>query len=106
MIKRGNLKKRFLDPENIRAEKRQCLMRIYVEIPAPSPSAVITGEMLCHEEHWAIDYFKDANSLDKTSSTKSTGSLKCMGHDARSPPSRQVSVLRHGVSWDGGNFYL
>jgi len=88
MIKRGNLKKQFLDPKNIRAEKRQCLMRTYVEIPAPSPSAVIAGGMLCHEKHWAINYFKDAKSMDKASSTKSRRSLKGMSHDARSPPSR------------------
>jgi hypothetical protein len=79
------LKRRFCDPGDINAE-RQHSTPIYAEFISPPLEKAIARERLWPEVHWAIGYFKDAQSSHRVSSTTSARTLKSMAHDARSPP--------------------
>jgi hypothetical protein len=59
------LKKRFLDPEDIGAEKRQRLTRIRDEILASVPGTAIASDQLYRETDLAIDYCEDVRPLDR-----------------------------------------
>ena len=59
------LKKRFLDPENVRAERRQHLTRIRDEILASVPATAIASDQLYRETDLAIDYCEDVKPLDR-----------------------------------------
>jgi len=59
------LKKRFLDPEEVRAEKRQRLVRIKEEILASVPGATVASDQLYRETDLAIDYCEDVKPLDR-----------------------------------------
>ena len=64
--KEKKLKKRFLDPENVRAEKRQRLARIRDEILAEVPGTAIASDQLYRESDLAIDYCEDVEPLNKS----------------------------------------
>jgi len=59
------LKKRFLDPEDVRAEKRQRLSRIRDEILAKVPGTAMASDQLYRETDLAIDYCEDVRPLDR-----------------------------------------
>lgn len=59
------LKKRFLDPEDVRVEKRQRLIRIRDEILASVPGSAIASDQLYREADLAIDYCEDVRPLDR-----------------------------------------
>jgi hypothetical protein len=61
----GKLKKRFLDPKDVRAEKRQRLSRIRDEILASVPGTAIASDQLYRETDLAIDYCEDVRPLDR-----------------------------------------
>ncbi|UCG65558.1 MAG: HAD-IIB family hydrolase [Deltaproteobacteria bacterium] len=61
------LKKRFLDPEDIRAEKRQRLTRIRDEILASVQGTALASDQLYRETDLAIDYCEDVEPLDEAS---------------------------------------
>ncbi len=60
------LKKRFLDPEDVRADKRERLNRIGEEILASVPGTAIAGDQLYREADLAIDYCEDVAAIDRT----------------------------------------
>ncbi len=62
----GKLKKRFLDPEPIRAQKRQRLEAIRDEILASVPGTAIASDQLYRETDLAIDYCEDVSPLDRS----------------------------------------
>jgi len=68
--KEKKLKKRFLDPEDIRAEKRQRLISIRDEILASIPGTALASDQLYRETDLAIDYCEDVKHLDQTSVDK------------------------------------
>jgi len=59
------LRKRFLDPEEVRAEKRKRLTRIRDEILASVPGTAIASDQLYRETDVAIDYCEDVKPLDR-----------------------------------------
>ena len=59
------LKKRFLDPEDVRANKRQRLARIRDEILASVPGTAIASDQLYRETDVAIDYCEDVKPLNQ-----------------------------------------
>jgi HAD superfamily hydrolase (TIGR01484 family) len=59
------LKKRFLDPEEVRAEKRQRLMRIKDEILAGVSGSAMASDQLYRETDTAIDYCEDVSPLER-----------------------------------------
>ena len=59
------LKKRFFDPEDIRANKRQSLKRIREEILASVPGSAIASDQRYRETDLAIDYCEDVGPLDR-----------------------------------------
>ncbi len=59
------LKKRFLDPEEVRAEKRNRLVRIREKILASVPGSAVASDQLYRETDLAIDYCEDVKSLDR-----------------------------------------
>ncbi len=59
------LKKRFLDSDSIRAEKRQRLLRIRDEILGSVPGTAIASDQLYRETDLAIDYCEDVRPLDR-----------------------------------------
>jgi HAD superfamily hydrolase (TIGR01484 family) len=59
------LKKRFLDPDEVRAENRQRLLRIRDEILAEVPGTAIASDQLYRETDVAIDYCEDVKPLDQ-----------------------------------------
>jgi len=61
----GKLKKRFLDPQDVRAERRQRLTRIRDEILASVPGTAIASDQLYRETDLAIDYCEDVRPLDQ-----------------------------------------
>jgi len=61
------LKKRFLDPEDVRADKRQRLARIRDEILASVPGTAIASDQLYRETDLGIDYCEDVKPLDRAS---------------------------------------
>ena len=60
-----SLKKRFLDPEEVRAERRQHLTRIRDEILASVPATAIASDQLYRGTDLAIDYCEDVKPLDQ-----------------------------------------
>jgi len=61
----GKLKKRFLDPKDVRAEKRQRLSRIRDEILASVSGTAMASDQLYRETDLAIDYCEDVRPLDR-----------------------------------------
>jgi len=61
----GKLRKRFLYPEDVRAEKRQRLTHIRDEILAKVPGTAIASDQLYRETDLAIDYCEDVMPLDR-----------------------------------------
>jgi HAD superfamily hydrolase (TIGR01484 family) len=59
------LKKRFFDPEDIRANKRQNLKRIREEILASVPDSAAASDQRYREADLAIDYCEDIEPLDR-----------------------------------------
>ena len=59
------LNKRFLDPEDVRAEHRKRLMSIRKEILSSVPGTAIASDQLYREADLAIDYCEDVPPLDK-----------------------------------------
>ena len=59
------LKKRFLDPEDIRAERRQRLALIRDEILASVPGTAIASDQHYRETDLAVDYCEDVKPLDR-----------------------------------------
>ena len=60
------LKKRFLDSEDIRAEKRQRLAGIEEEILKSVPGAAVASDQHYREADLAIDYCEDVPRLDQS----------------------------------------
>jgi hypothetical protein len=58
------LKKRFLDPPQGRAQKRNRLIRIRDEILASVPGTAVASDQLYRETDLAIDYCEDVTPLD------------------------------------------
>jgi hypothetical protein len=63
--KEHKLRKRFLDPDEVRAENRQRLRRISDEILAEVPGTAIASDQLYRETDVAIDYCEDVKPLDQ-----------------------------------------
>jgi len=61
--KEGKLEKRFLDPDSVRAEKRQRLIAIRNEILAAVPGSALASDQLYRETDLAIDYCEDVPPL-------------------------------------------
>jgi len=61
--KEGKLKKRFLDTDAVRAEKRQRLITIRDEILAALPGSALASDQLYREADLAIDYCEDVPPL-------------------------------------------
>jgi HAD superfamily hydrolase (TIGR01484 family) len=61
----GKLKKRFLDPEEVRAERRQQLTHIRDEILASVPGTAIASDQPYRASDLAIDYCEDVRPLDR-----------------------------------------
>lgn len=61
----GRLKRRYLDPEDVRAQRRQRLTRIRDEILASVPGTAIASDQLYRETDLAIDYCEDVRPLDR-----------------------------------------
>jgi len=61
------LKKRFIDPEDIRADKRQRLARIRDEILSDVSGVAVASDQLYRETDLAIDYCEDVNLIDQKS---------------------------------------
>jgi HAD superfamily hydrolase (TIGR01484 family) len=59
------LKRRFLDSDQIRAEKRQRLLRIRDEILAKVPGTAIASDQLYRETDVAIDFCEDVKPLNQ-----------------------------------------
>jgi len=59
------LRKRFLDPDKVRAENRQRLLRIRDEILSKVPGTAIASDQLYRETDVAIDYCEDVTPLDQ-----------------------------------------
>ncbi|MBW2057008.1 MAG: HAD-IIB family hydrolase [Deltaproteobacteria bacterium] len=63
--KERRLKKRFLDPEEVRAEKRRRLMDLGREILASVPGSALSSDQLYRETDLAIDYCEDVEPLGR-----------------------------------------
>ena len=74
------LKKRFFDPEDIRANKRQNLKRIREEILATVPGSAVASDQRYRETDLAIDYCEDVEPLDRKAVDQICGIFK--KHDA------------------------
>jgi len=61
--KEGKLKKRFLDTDSVRAERRQRLITIKDEILAAVPGSAFASDQLYRETDLAIDYCEDVPPL-------------------------------------------
>ena len=61
------LKKRFIDPENIRAENRKQLSIIRDEILSSVSGTAVASDQLYRETDLAIDYCEDVKPLDEKS---------------------------------------
>jgi len=61
--KEGKLKKRFLDTDSVRAERRQLLITIKDEILAAVPGSALASDQLYRETDLAIDYCEDVPPL-------------------------------------------
>jgi hypothetical protein len=63
----GKLKKQFLDPDKVRAQKRQRLMAVRDEILSSVPGSAISSDQLYRETDLAIDYCEDVTPLKNDS---------------------------------------
>lgn len=63
--KAGKLKKRFLDPESVRFEKRQRLKKIGEEILCSVPGTALASDQGYRETDLAIDYCEDVAPLGR-----------------------------------------
>jgi HAD superfamily hydrolase (TIGR01484 family) len=63
--KERKLKKRFLDPEEVRSEKRGRLARIKEEILDSVPGSAVASDELYRETDLAIDYCEDVKPLGR-----------------------------------------
>jgi HAD superfamily hydrolase (TIGR01484 family) len=61
--KEGKLEKCFLDPESVRAEKRQRLLELQDEILAAVPGCAVASDQHYRESDLAIDYCEDVEPL-------------------------------------------
>jgi HAD superfamily hydrolase (TIGR01484 family) len=61
----GKLKKRYFDPEDVRAEKRQRLKLIAEEILTSVPGTATASDQRYRETDLAIDYCEDVKPLDR-----------------------------------------
>ena len=59
------LKKRFFDPEDIQADKRQRLKQIHEEILISVPGSAAASDQRYRETDLAIDYCEDVEPLDR-----------------------------------------
>ena len=59
----GKLKKRFVDPEEVRREKRRRLEDVKMEILKSVPGAALAGDQSYREADLAIDYCEDVPPL-------------------------------------------
>jgi HAD superfamily hydrolase (TIGR01484 family) len=59
------LMKRFLDPEEVRAEKRERLVRMKEEVLASVQGSAVASDQLYRETDLAIDYCEDVKPLDR-----------------------------------------
>jgi HAD superfamily hydrolase (TIGR01484 family) len=75
------LKKRFLDPAEVRAQKRQRLMAVRDEILSSVPGSAISSDQLYRETDLAIDYCEDVTPLDQKSVDQICGIFR--NHGAR-----------------------
>jgi len=75
----GKLKKRFHDPEDVRAQKRQRLVRIKEEILASVRGSATASDQLYRETDLAIDYCEDVAPLDREAVDRICGILKKHG---------------------------
>jgi HAD superfamily hydrolase (TIGR01484 family) len=73
------LKKRFLDPEEVRAENRQRLVRIKEEILNSVSGSAIASDQLYRETDLAIDYCEDVAPLDRKAVDRICGIFKKHG---------------------------
>jgi HAD superfamily hydrolase (TIGR01484 family) len=73
------LKKRFLDPEEVRAENRQRLVRIKEEILNSVSGSAIASDQLYRETDLAIDYCEDVAPLDRKAVDRICGIFKRHG---------------------------
>jgi HAD superfamily hydrolase (TIGR01484 family) len=60
----GKLRKRFLDPEHVRREKRARLRRIEREVISSVPGAAVASDQSYRETDLAIDFCEDVKPLD------------------------------------------
>jgi HAD superfamily hydrolase (TIGR01484 family) len=63
--KERKLKKRFLDPEEVRRDKRQCLKQVRDEILTSVPGTALASDQGYREADLAIDYCEDVTRLDQ-----------------------------------------
>ncbi len=61
--KEGRMKKRFLDPAEVRAEKRERLETVKKDILAAVPGTAVASDQLYREADLAIDYCEDVEPL-------------------------------------------
>jgi len=61
------LKKRFIDPEDIRCANRKRLSRIRDEILSSVSGVAVASDQLYRETDLAIDYCEDVNPVDQKS---------------------------------------
>jgi HAD superfamily hydrolase (TIGR01484 family) len=60
----GRLKKRFLDPDEVRRKKRERLMQIREEILSAVPGSAVASDQLYRETDLAIDFCEDVEPLE------------------------------------------
>jgi HAD superfamily hydrolase (TIGR01484 family) len=60
----GKLRKRFLDPEPVRREKRARLLQIQQEVMSLVPGAAIASDQAYRETDLAVDFCEDVPPLD------------------------------------------
>jgi len=77
--KEGKLKKRFLDTDPVRAEKRQRLTIIRDEVLAAVPGSALASDQLYRETDLAIDYCEDVPPLGPEAVKKICRIFKAQG---------------------------
>jgi HAD superfamily hydrolase (TIGR01484 family) len=89
------LKKRFLDPDEVRADKRRRLTRIRDEILASVSGTAMASDQLYRETDLGIDYCEDVKPLDRASVDRICRIFKKYGATCK------VSSI-HVNGWFGG----
>jgi len=77
--KERKVKKRFLDSEDVRAEKRKRLARIKEEILDSVPGSAVASDQLYRETDLAIDYCEDVKPLGRKAVDRICGIFKKHG---------------------------